>query len=175
MCAITNPRSLTLCFSFQAPRVPPHQSPRLMQSSLCSPLRRGTCASNIGTGMPLAGHSHVPASPMLGLGSPRSPRTPRMGRTRPLTAGQVHTQGHLIGPSTMGAAIGHPGMSSPSKAACSQLLKSPQLRQSPQSSPHTPRMGPPLYAKPRGVPRTTTIDFKAFSTQPTTRRLSEGA
>ncbi|XP_022652982.1 uncharacterized protein LOC111246890 isoform X2 [Varroa destructor] len=158
-----------------APRVPPHQSPRLMQSSLCSPLRRGTCPTNVAAAMPLNGHSHVPVSPMVGLGNPRSPRTPRMGRQRCLTTGQVHNQGHLIGPSTIATNLGHSGLPSPSKGACSQLLKSPQLRSSPQGSPHTPRMGPPLYAKPRGVPRTTTIDFKAFSTQPNARRLSEGA
>ncbi|OQR79062.1 hypothetical protein BIW11_05992, partial [Tropilaelaps mercedesae] len=156
----------------QAPRVPPHQSPRLMQSSLCSPLRRATCGTNIAGGVP---HSHGPVSPMLGMGTPRSPRTPRMGRQRPLTGGQVHSQSHLVGPSSMGAALGHPSLSSPSKGACSQLLKSPQLRPSPQGSPHTPRMGPSLYAKPRGVPRTTTIDFKAFSGQSSARRLSEGA
>lgn len=138
--------------------MPPHQSPRLIQSS---PLRRITRSMNA-AGIPLGGNS-----PMLGIDTPRSPRTPRMGRQHPHTAAQGQ---NLIGHSS----VVHSGLSSPSKATCSQILKSPQLMPNSQGTSHTARMGQALYVKPRGVPRTTTIDFKAFCGQPNSRRLSEG-
>lgn len=136
-------------FLFQPVRaaVLPHQSPRLVPNLTCSPLR--------------------------GRSSQMSPRTPRLGRpiTHQLDQAGLISQMPQITRHEMGFdRLGHPNnvaLPNGSKLLCSPKVG---MELNPTASPVTPRVGRLLYAKPKGVPRTTTIDFQAFSSP--ARKLS---
>ncbi|XP_018495082.1 uncharacterized protein LOC100903367 [Galendromus occidentalis] len=137
----------------QPPRGVPHQSPRLAPNMLhCSPLKD-----------------------LRSRNPQMSPRTPRLSRTVAHQLDQTSQIPQLPQIPRLETGFDRiPGLSpNLSRSNNPRLLCSPKIgvRVNPAASP---QIGRPIFAKPKGVPRTTTIDFQAFSS-PSRKQAGETA